>query len=71
MRLLFGWLFDLEVRRALAHFVLELIACLLELPQALADPTGEFRKLLGSEKQDDHNKNEESLWPTGHTEGDW
>ena len=71
MRLLLSGLFYFQVGRALAHFALKFVTGLLELSQTLSNPAGKLRQLLRSEKQDENNENEKSLWPTGHTKGDW
>ena len=71
MRLLLSGLFYVQVGRALAHFVLKFVTGLLELSQTLSNPARKLRQLLRSEKQDENNENEKSLWPTGHTKGDW
>jgi len=71
MRLFLSGLFHFQVGRALAHFALKFITGLLELSQTLSNPSGKFRELLRSEKQNDDHENEKSFWPTGHTKGDW
>ena len=71
MRLLLSGLFYFQVGRAFAHFVLKFVTGLLELSQTLSNPSRKLRQLLRSEKQNENNENEESLWPTGHTKGDW
>jgi hypothetical protein len=71
MRLLLGGLFDFKIGCALVHFAFELIACLLEFSQALANPARELREFFRPEKQDYDHKDEEGLGPTGHTESDW
>ena len=71
MRLLFGGLLDFEVGHGLAQLAFDVIATLLELPQALTDCSSEFGKLLRAKEQHHDHKNEDDLWPSGHTEGDW
>ena len=71
MRLFLSGLFYFQVGRALAHLALKFVTGLLELSQALSDPSRKLRQLLCSEKQDEDNENEEGFWPTGHTKGDW
>ena len=71
MRLFLSWLFHFQVGRALVHFALKFVTSLLELSQTLSNPPSKLRQLLGSEKQDDDDENEEGFWPTGHTKGDW
>jgi hypothetical protein len=71
MRLFLSGLFYFQVGRALVHFALEFVTGLLELSQALSNPSRKLWQLLRSEKQNEDNENEESFWPTGHTKGDW
>jgi hypothetical protein len=70
MRLFLSGLFYFQVGRALVDLALKFVAGLLELSQALSDPSRKLWQLLRSEKQDQDNEDEKSFWPTGHTKGD-
>ena len=69
VRLLLRWLFDLQFGSGFMNFTLKVITSALELTEALANSTREFRKLLGPEKQEHDDENKNYFRPTRHGQG--
>ena len=70
MRLGVSSCLDLHFGRHAAKLALELIACLLEFPKALAKPAGELRKFSRPEQQQYDDKDKNGLWPAGRAQGE-
>ena len=69
MRLLLRRLLDLEFGGGFVNLALELIASSLKLSKALTNSASEFRKLLGTEKQEHDDENKNYFRPTRHGQG--
>jgi hypothetical protein len=69
VRLLLRRFFDLEFGGGLMNLALEIITSSLELTEAQAYSAGEFRKLLGPEKQEHDDENKNYFRPTRHGQG--
>ncbi len=70
VRLLLRRLLDLEFGGGFVNLALELITGSLELSKALANSASEFRKLLGTEKQEHDDENKNYFRPTRHGQGE-
>ena len=69
VRLLLSRFLDLELGGGFVNLALEIITSSLELTEALAYSAGEFRKLLGPEKQEHDDENKNYFRPTRHGQG--